>query len=68
MQELSPLRAESAKQIASGISPCVAAARVILGKYHGGRFTGQKLRLVLGFGAWHFQLSDGPILEEITYG
>jgi hypothetical protein len=53
MQELSPLGAESAKQIAPGTLA----------------FTGrrQTLRLVLGFGAWHFQLSEGPILEEISY-
>jgi hypothetical protein len=27
----------------------------------------QRRPFVLGFGAWHFQLSDGPILEEMTY-
>jgi hypothetical protein len=28
----------------------------------------QKRPIVLGFDAWHFQLSEGPILEEMTYG
>jgi hypothetical protein len=28
---------------------------------------GQELPLVLGFDAWHFQLSEGPILEEMIY-
>jgi hypothetical protein len=28
---------------------------------------GQERALVLGFSAWHFQLSEAPILEEMTY-
>jgi hypothetical protein len=67
MQELSPLRAETAKQIAATLRSCVVAeGRKSLNCFHRPAH-GQKPPLVLGFDAWHFQLSDGPILEEMTY-
>jgi hypothetical protein len=61
MQELSLLRAESAKQI--------AATNLVRGRgekdaplFLGASEVLNALPLVLGFDAWHF--SGGPILEE----
>jgi hypothetical protein len=65
MQELSPLREESAKQIAATVRPCTSGKALpgTLASTH----RRQKLSLMLGFDAWHFQLSEGPILEEMIY-
>jgi hypothetical protein len=85
MQELSPLRAESAKQIAAqrglrksrSLHPAVAFAPAPVGMTKFSRSTGQSFvgtpvvgerramcyDLLLGI----YQLSEGPILEEMTY-
>lgn len=63
MQELSPLRVESAKQIAAAngsLQSCTASSS---DEAAGGK----RRALVLGFVAGQFHLSDAPILEEMTY-
>jgi len=67
MQKLSPLHPESAKRIESGM-----ALRLDWEPGHPHRIAGPSQGesgppFVLGFDAWHFQLSDGPILEEMIY-
>lgn len=41
MQELSLLRAESAKQIETAVSACEAAERIIFSKSHAEQYTGK---------------------------
>jgi hypothetical protein len=69
MQELSPLRGESAKQIAPTWRSVVHRKQVARPWFVMVRepTEGQELPLVLGFDAGHFQLSEGPILEEMIY-
>ena len=51
MQELSPLQAESAKQIAAATTSRISVGRTIFGNPMTDMVTGQKWRLVLGFDA-----------------
>jgi hypothetical protein len=68
MQELSPLRPESAKQIAAILGRVAIGARRAAIDSIGLTERRKNRPIVLGFDAWHFQLSDGPILEEMSYG
>src|SRR5579864_1132494 len=80
MVALSLVRVECAKQIREHLRQCtirrwrIAHFRVFGGadlverRNHRADLAGERRRLfVLGFDARHFQLSEGPILEEMTY-
>jgi hypothetical protein len=68
MEELSPLRAQTAKQIDACGSADIDACGTNVASSCMEQGVGQKRPLVLGFDAWHFELSEVPILEETTYG